>query len=262
MIRRQRLCSRPFFFVRFARPSPVAAAPSTSAPNDNVNSSTSASIPAAAPSTGAQARVGVEATNLGKVATAHGGGFTWQMLSSWQRGLFTALGAAMGIGGLVYIFWVPLRSDTVHQTTIMASEALTDVHVKKQAVVLTKEIVRDVLQDESSVKLLTEVVGRLLAKKETRRSVALFLKSTFEDNYTQEITRKFVLDVVTSEWVYDKLLDVLRDLVIDLLDDPKTRAVMTKFLLETTTEALRKEELHRTAGRAVRASLWSTVAGQ
>lgn len=165
----------------------------------------------------------------------------------------------MGIGVLVYVFWTPLRADTVEQTTIMASEALNDAKVKTQAVVLTKEIVRDVLTDEQSVVLLVEVVRRLLAKEDTHKAVALFLKSIFEDNYVQEITKKFVLEIVTDAWVHDRLLDIFKDLTLDLLKNPSTRDAMTKFLLETSTTTLQDHQLHHTTGKAVRATLWNAV---
>ena len=144
-------------------------------------------------------------------------------------------------------------NDTVDRTATMAAKALVDV--QEQAVVLSKAIVTNILQEEASVRLLIEVIHRLLSANDTRLTVTLFLQSIFEDHYTQEVTKDFVRRILTDRWVREKLHEVARQLVLDLLADPKTHDAMTTFLRETVEKTLDERSVQRSAGAAVRKSI-------
>lgn len=147
----------------------------------------------------------------------------------------------------------------MHQTAVVASEALADVKIKLQAVALSKEVVEQVLRDPKSVELLVVVVRQLLQKEDTRIAVSSFLKSIFEDHYTKEVTKKFVIDILDSKEVRDHLDIVLYDLVVMLLKNPKVKDALVLYLLDSASGALRDQSFHYQAGGALRSSLYFAV---
>ena len=182
-----------------------------------------------------------------------------RLFSSWQNGVVTSLGACCGVGSLLFFLWKPFREDSVHQTAVVASEALADFKIKVQAVALSKEVVEQVLRDPKSVELLVLVVGRLLQQPDTKKAVTSFLSSIFEDHYTKEVTKKFVIEILDSKEVRDHLDVVLYDLVIMLLKNPKVKDALVFYLLESASEALRDQSFHYQAGGALRSSLYFAV---
>jgi len=165
----------------------------------------------------------------------------------------------MGVGSVLYLFWTPLQSDTVQKSSDVASKVLSDANVKTQAFLVSKQVVVGVLQDEVSVQLLVDVIARLLAQDSSRQAVSIFLKGLFDDEYTREISKHFVLQLVGDEWVHDQLLDILKTLVLDLLKDESTRRAMEQFLLDTSTTTLRDDEIRVIAGQAIRGAALSAV---
>lgn len=183
----------------------------------------------------------------------------YRAFSSWQQGLFAGTGTCCGIGIAVYACWGQLKDDVGNQAAAVAGGALGDHQLKDKAVGLSKDVVRTVLSDDESVRLLVRIVTKLLGEDESRLAVSLFLKSIFEDTYTQEITKKFVLNIVADDWVRGQLIDISKGLVEDLLRDPEIKALLTKFLLDSTEEALRDSHLHKTTGKAIRKITYETV---
>lgn len=181
------------------------------------------------------------------------------LFSSWQKGIVTSVGACCGIGVVAFLLWQPFKEDSVHQTAVVASEALGDVKVREQAVMLSKEVVANVLRDPKSLELVVHVVAQLLQQEDTRTAVTSFIKGVFEDHYTKEVTRKFVVDIVDSRFVRDHLDLVAYDLVMNLLHDPKLKVALSKFLLEATGDALREPVLHARTASALRSTAYMTV---
>lgn len=179
----------------------------------------------------------------------------WRSVESWQRGLVAGVGVCMGVGAVAYVLWEPVASDAAHSTKKHAEDMLQDVGMREQAITATQELITVVLRSDDSVKLLVDVVDRLLADEGSKKSVATFLKDLFEDHYTQEVTKKFVLTVVEDEWVRDQLVVVARNLVIALLKDEETREAMRVFLVETSENALKEPSLHQRGGDAIRSTL-------
>jgi hypothetical protein len=181
-------------------------------------------------------------------------GVSWRasLFSSWQNGLVTAFGGCCAVAGIAFLIWKPFKQDSVHQTAAVASEALGDVKVRGQAVTLSKEVVESVLKDPKSVELLVEVVTSLLQKKDTQKAVTSFIQSVFADEYTQAISRKFVVDIIDSSYVREQLETIAYDLVVELLKNPKLRVSLSELLLESTSDALKDKKLHATTGVAMR----------
>jgi hypothetical protein len=175
----------------------------------------------------------------------------WRNIESWQRGILTGVGVVMGVGGVLYLLWDTFSSDATQQTKAVASDVLKDKDVRDRAFRATKELVQSVLRDGDAVELLVDVVQRLLAQERSRQSVSIFLQSIFEDHYTQEVTKQFVLTIVQDKWVREQLLVVARDLTLDLLQDPTAKEATTKFLVQTSMEALESEMVQKSGGRAI-----------
>jgi hypothetical protein len=175
----------------------------------------------------------------------------WRNIESWQRGILTGVGVVMGVGGVLYLLWDTFSSDATQQTKAVASDVLKDKDVRDRAFRATKELVQSVLRDGDAVELLVDVVQRLLAQERSRQSVSIFLQSIFEDHYTQEVTKQFVLTIVQDKWVREQLLVVARDLTLDLLQDPTAKEATTKFLVQTSMEALDSEMVQKSGGRAI-----------
>jgi hypothetical protein len=181
------------------------------------------------------------------------------LFSSWQRGLVTSIGALTGIGAMIFFMWTPFREDSVRQTAAVASEALGDYKVREQAVQLSKEVVENVLRDAKSVDLVVHVVVKLLEQEDTKRAVTGFIQGIFEDRYTHEVTKKFVLSIVTDPWIRGKLDEIAKDLVLDLLRNPSVKEALTNYLLASASDALRQPELHVQTAEAVRGTLYATI---
>ena len=181
------------------------------------------------------------------------------MVRTWQVGLFGGLGLVTAIGAILYLFWAPVRSDVTSKTTNIASDVLSDAAVKEKALEVTKAVVEGVLKDDASVDLLVDIIGRLLQQPSSVQVVALYLKSLFEDRYTQEISKHFVLTVVQDPWVYDQLGDVAVSLALDLLKNETTREAMKSFLVTSAVASLKDESLQATAGSAIRGAALTAV---
>lgn len=180
-----------------------------------------------------------------------------RLFTSWQQGVVASIGAVMGIGFLVYFLYAPVKEDTVHHTAVVASEALSDMRLKTQAIQLSKDVVEEVLNDPKSLRLVVNLVVQLLAQDDTRIAVSSLLQSLFEDHYTQEVTKKFVLMIVRDPWIQDQIQVIVKEQVLRLLQDSEIKQALSQFLLNSATESLKKPELHYEAARAVRHSVAS-----
>lgn len=161
----------------------------------------------------------------------------------------------MGIGFLVYMLYAPVKEDTVHHTAVVASEALGDLRLKSKAVQVSKDIVSEVLQDEHSLSLVVEFVRKLLAQEDTKIAISSLLQSLFEDHYTQEVTKKFVLVIVRDPWIMDQIQVVAKEQVMRLLADDEIKQALSTFLVSAASTSLREPELQYETARAVRSSL-------
>ncbi|KAG5494134.1 hypothetical protein JKF63_01969 [Porcisia hertigi] len=180
-----------------------------------------------------------------------------RLLASWQQGVVASIGAVMGIGFLVYFLYTPVKEDTVHHTAVVASEALADSRLREQAVQLTKDVLLEVLRNPKSLDATVDVVVTLLGREETKIAVSSLLQSLFEDHYTQEVTKKFVLRVVQDPWIQDQLQMITEEQVRKLLNNAAIKTELSKFLLKSAMESLEKPQLHYEAAKAVRHSVAS-----
>lgn len=180
-----------------------------------------------------------------------------RLFTSWQQGVVASIGAVMGIGFLLYFLYTPVKEDTVHHTAVVASEALADARLKSQAVQLSKDVVLEVLRDPKSLDAAVNVVVELLAREETKIAVSSLLQSLFEDHYTQEVTKKFVLQVVQDPWIQDQLQGITEEQVRKLLRNPEIKADLSNFLLKSAVDSLEKPQFHYEVARAVRQSVAS-----
>ncbi|KAG5468047.1 hypothetical protein LSCM4_01135 [Leishmania orientalis] len=182
-----------------------------------------------------------------------------RLLASWQQGVVASIGAVMGIGFLVYFLYIPVKEDTVHHTAVVASEALADARLKGQAVQLSKDVVVEVLRNPKSLDATVDVVVELLAREETKIAVSSLLQSLFEDHYTQEVTKKFVLRVVQDPWIQDQLQVITEEQVRKLLNNAAVKSELSKFLLMSALDSLEKPQLHYEVARAIRLSAASLL---
>ena len=237
----------------------AAGGPSSTkpAPPSRADAATSTDLRGNVYAAGLEAEEEAAAEKAAKVSRAA----EWRnlVLSSWQRGMFTALGVATGVAMLVFLLAAPMKADTVQQTAQIASQALEDDRLKETATKLSKEVVEQILTDPRSVVLLAEVIQTLLKQDATKIAVTSFIRDIFEDRYTQEVTKKFVLKVVSDPWVMDQLHHILFSLVDDLLKDPETKEALREVLVVSSIEALRDEALQAQGGRAVRSIVWQTI---
>ncbi|EPY27673.1 hypothetical protein STCU_05633 [Strigomonas culicis] len=158
----------------------------------------------------------------------------------------------MGMGFLFFLFYNPVKEDTVHHTAVVASEALNDLRLRNQAVQLSKDVVDNVLKDPKSLTLVCELVVQLLAKDDTKIAVSSLLQSLFEDHYTQEVTKKFVLTIVRDPWIQDQLHIIFKDQVTLLLQNEEIQQALTNLLISSASDGLEDPQLHFRAARAIR----------
>lgn len=182
-----------------------------------------------------------------------------RLFTSWQQGVVASIGAVMGIGFLLFFLYTPVKEDTVHHTAVVASEALGDLRLKNQAIQLSKDVVLEVLRDPKSLDAVVEVVVQLLAREETKIAISSLLQSLFEDHYTQEVTKKFVLMVVQDPWIQEQLQAITKEQVHRLLTDPDVKVALSNYLVDSATESLQAPQLHYETARAVRHSVASLV---
>lgn len=181
------------------------------------------------------------------------------MFSSWQKGVATSLGAVMCIGGLGFVLWTPFKEDTLQNSSDLAQRTLCDAKVKEQALQLSKEVVANILRDDRSVELLVTVITRLLKQEDSKLAVTSFIRGIFEDHYTQEITKKFVLKIILDPWIQKQLDRIAFDLTVNLLKDPNTKKVLIDLLVQSAAEALQDPKLHANTAQAVRSTVYCTV---
>lgn len=178
-----------------------------------------------------------------------------RLFASWQQGLVSGLGIVMSIGFLIFLFYAPVKEDTVHHTAVVASEALGNLQLKNQVIQLSKDVVKAVLEDPSSMTLVVEFIEKMLSQDDTKIAVSSLLQSLFEDHYTQEVTKKFVLVIVRDPWIQDQLELLSKDIVLRLLDDPDIKAALSAFLVVSASDSLNDAELHHETARAIRTAV-------
>ncbi|RNF27216.1 uncharacterized protein Tco025E_00523 [Trypanosoma conorhini] len=178
--------------------------------------------------------------------------FGRRLFTSWQQGVVASMGAVMGIGAVSFFFYAPVKDDTVHHTAVVASEALGDARLREQAIQLSKEVVENVLKDAKTLDLVVRLVVQVLRQDDTMIAVSSFLRALFEDHYTQEVTKKFVLMTVLDPWIQEQLRGIAKDLAKGLLKDPEVKKALVEFLTDSAVVSLRDEELRYDAARAVR----------
>lgn len=178
-----------------------------------------------------------------------------RLFASWQQGVVASIGAVMGIGFILYLLYTPVKEDTVHHTAVVASEALDDIRLKEKALQLSKVIVMSVLQDEAFLKLVAELVRKLLAQEDTKIAVSSLLQSLFEDHYTQEVTKKFVLRIVRDPWIMEQLQVIVKEQALRLFEDKGVKRALSTFLTDSAAKSLSEPELQYETARAVRRSV-------
>ncbi|CBH10342.1 hypothetical protein, conserved [Trypanosoma brucei gambiense DAL972] len=179
-------------------------------------------------------------------------GFWRCLFSSWQQGLVASIGAVTGIGAVGFFLYVSMKDDTVHHTAAVASEALGDARLRERATNLSKEVVESVLKDQKSVELVVGLVVRVLQEDDSMIAVSSFLRSLFEDHYTQEVTKKFVLMTLLDPWIQEQVRLIAKDLVKGLLRDPEVKKALVEFLSDSAATSLHDERLHYNMAHAVR----------
>lgn len=185
-----------------------------------------------------------------------------RLLASWQQGVVASIGAVMGIGFLVFLLYTPVKEDTIHHTAVVASEALADVRLRGRAVELSKDVVDSVLRNPNSLQLVVGVLVDLLAREETKIAVSSLLQSLFEDHYTQEVTKKFVLMIVRDPWITEQIQGIVKDQVLLLLANKEVQSALTQFLTSSAENSLDNPDLHFKAATAVRQSLSALFSSQ
>ncbi|ORC93812.1 uncharacterized protein TM35_000016890 [Trypanosoma theileri] len=175
-----------------------------------------------------------------------------RLFTSWQQGVVASIGAVMGIGAICFFFYAPVKEDTVHHTAVVASEALGDVRLREQAIQLSKAVVESVLNDQKTLELVVRLVVQLLRQDDTMIAVSSFLRALFEDHYTQEVSKKFVLMTVLDPWIQEQLRGIAKDLAKGLLCDPEIKEALVNLLTVSAATSLQDEELRCDAARAVR----------
>ncbi|EKF33651.1 hypothetical protein MOQ_002475 [Trypanosoma cruzi marinkellei] len=185
--------------------------------------------------------------------------FGKRLFTSWQQGVVASIGAVMGIGAIGFFLYAPVKEDTVHHTAVVASEALGDLRLREQAIQLSKEVVENVLTDPKSLDLVVRLVVQVLRQDDTRIAVSSFLRSLFEDHYTQEVTKKFVLMTILDPWIQEQLRSIAKDLAKDLLNDPEVKRALVNLLTDSANTSLRDEELRYGAARAMRSVAKRTI---
>ncbi|AYU82752.1 conserved hypothetical protein [Leishmania infantum JPCM5] len=234
--------------ARAASATVAAAAPAESMPSNTAGKSTAETTSASAASAAAQPQSLPIQDSL-----------TRRLFASWQQGVVASIGAVMGIGFLLFFLYTPVKEDTVHHTAVVASEALADARLKGQAVQLSKDVVLEVLRNPKSLDATVDVVVELLAREETKIAVSSLLQSLFEDHYTQEVTKKFVLRVVQDPWIQDQLQMITEEQVRKLLNNAAIKTELSKFLLKSAVDSLEKPQLHYEVAKAMRHSVASLV---
>ncbi len=165
----------------------------------------------------------------------------------------------MCVGGLAFVLWTPFKEDTLQNSSDLAQRTLGDVKVKEQALQLSKEVVANILRDDRSVELLVTVITRLLKQEDSKLAVTSFIRGVFEDHYTQEITKKFVLKIILDPWIQEQLDRIAFDLTVNLLKDPKTKQVLVDLLVQSASEALMDPKVHASSAQAVRSTMYHAV---
>lgn len=187
-----------------------------------------------------------------------GGSFN-RLFSVWQQGVVASIGMLMGLAGCLYFLFTPMKEDTVHHTAAMASEALQDANLQKRAVELSKIVVKDVLEDPQTLGLIVKLVSQLLARQDVQIAVSSLLQNLFEDRYTQEITKKFVLTLLRDRWVSDNLNELTKEQIHRLLQDEKVKQDFAKFLYNAASKTLQKREIHEEGAQAFRSTVLQIV---
>lgn len=155
----------------------------------------------------------------------------WQTVKAYRVGVIGGLGIFTGISLMCY-FFMPTINKTSTKT---ASKVLTSQEVYEKATFLTKNITGDLLKDEATYVLLCSLLVQVLKSDAVRTEFIQMLKTITEDPFAEEIVRLYC---------------------IRILRDPEIEKELTNLLSSASQKVLAQEDFQRSAGIAMRKSLW------
>lgn len=159
-------------------------------------------------------------------------------MTSWNKGLLGGVGLFMGSSVMFYFCWPMMQNNSINKGSIVATNVLSDKAVKDQAVVLTKDIVKDILNDDETLLLLSNLLKKLLK---------------------EDTTKQDLISLLQDVWVSEKLDTIVLNLGLRLLRDEEIKAEAKKFLLDATLNTVAEESFHKGIAESAKKSCWSLV---
>ncbi|CCW67166.1 unnamed protein product [Phytomonas sp. Hart1] len=184
---------------------------------------------------------------------------TQRLFVSWQQGLVASLGAVMGVGFVIFLLYNPVKEDTVHHTAVVASEALCDIRLRARAMELSKDVVDNVLNDPKTLELVVAIAVKLLAQEDIKIAISSLLQSLFEDHYTQEITKKFVLKILRDPWIMEQIHVIAKEQTLQIIETKEVKDALIKLITESSGKMLDNIEVQHVAARAIRKSFIQAI---
>ncbi|KNH08983.1 hypothetical protein XU18_0661 [Perkinsela sp. CCAP 1560/4] len=170
-----------------------------------------------------------------------------------KSGFFTGLAVAFGCGATLYAIRSPIRTDTVHQTADVASQALSDHRLRQQAIVLSNEVVNKLLKNDDVVILLRDLIIRVLQQTETKNALMMLVHNVGEDPYFQETIKKLIIRTINDPWIIEKVGELSSNTARGLLQNTDLQKQLVETLKNSAIAAMESEKVQEAAALNSRA---------
>ena len=174
-----------------------------------------------------------------------------RMLWAGNSGMVWGGGIALGITAAVYALVEPLKADTVIHSVDMTTRVMREEQFQSDLLGLSRKVVSGLLQDASSVELLTDLVKRLAAHKDMDPILPSLVHVLLKDPRNEESVRIFVSDLLEDEEVLAAVRGLGAKVVVELSGHPELQTRGMQYLVGALAEAVLTPSVQDSASDAM-----------
>eukprot|EP00668_Euglena_longa_P014567 GGOE01018557.1.p1 GENE.GGOE01018557.1~~GGOE01018557.1.p1 ORF type:complete len:342 (-),score=82.19 GGOE01018557.1:327-1268(-) len=201
-------------------------------------------------------------------STAQRRKYVWERLPSWAKRYLpilmsyvvthAVLSGATAIALALLLYWM-FRSRVISHAAATSSDVISDTlgteQVKLQAEVLSKAVVERILNDDTTLALVVQLVVKVLQQPETLASLKELVIRVLQDPQMLEVTTTFFVNLMDRPELGAKVDELGMVTVEHTLRDPKTERELAVLFKDVFAD----KPLQMDVGRALWNATWYSV---
>eukprot|EP01060_Flectonema_neradi_P024860 TRINITY_DN3372_c0_g1_i1.p1 TRINITY_DN3372_c0_g1~~TRINITY_DN3372_c0_g1_i1.p1 ORF type:complete len:278 (+),score=44.31 TRINITY_DN3372_c0_g1_i1:301-1134(+) len=187
-----------------------------------------------------EARPGVWMKNIGR-----------SLAISVNKGILWGGGLALGLWVMISAFKDSLKADTVIETTDLTTRVIANETVRDSALLLSREVVGEVLTDPELLKTLEGFLYKLSVHGEIETTLANLLRPQFTTDANMPHTKGLVISILSNPESTKAVSRLTRDLVDRIQEDPELLSRTSTYLSEAYSLSITNDKVQKSAGDAL-----------